>query len=640
MIRVAGVLFLLPLVTQEARPPWRDRLEKSSATAELWKERKEEIRRQILVAAGLWPEFERPPLAPRVYGRVEGEGYTVERVLLETLPGFHLSGSLYRPAGKAGPFPAVASPHGHWGEGRFTQTKDGNLPARGITFARLGFVCFMYDMVGYADFKQLPHRFQDPDWGMGLLGLQTWNSLRAVDFLVSLPDVDPKRIGATGASGGGTQTFLLTAVDERIRCAAPVNMVAAEFQGGCSCENAPFLRIDLNNVEIAAATAPRPLLLVSCTGDWTKNTLTLEGPAVEKVYQALGVPERLRTVQFNYPHNYNQDSREAVYAWFVRWLQNGPDQARIAEPPVGPVRKEDLTVWTGDVKPPADGVNDEKLKLLLREKVKAQLEALQPRDAAGLARFRSLLTPGLRHALCARWPEGPEAKPAGDLGDDGLERVSISHRDLPRAVELGQTPRPKAGKRRANVIVVGEAEHASIVQALVRTDDLTVVLHAHEPAAEPASGGNDAQRKSYPTCFYRTPLARRVQDVLLALAYVLSRPDVTEARLVGIGDSGPTALLARGLAPQKVTLAVADTAGLDDGESTWTGARAHPGMMRFGGLRTAASLAAPSRLVLHNMQGRFNPAPVLAAYAAAGAEGALTLSETGWDAGKVLEALR
>src|SRR5438105_1223520 len=142
-----------------AKPGWQERLEKASATSQAWKARRDDVRRQILVAAGLYPEFERPPLRSEIFGKVDADDYTIERVAIETLPGLYLSGSLYRPKGKKGPFPAVASPHGHWKEGRFTQEKDGNLPARGITFARLGFVCFMYDMVGYGDFKQLPHRF-------------------------------------------------------------------------------------------------------------------------------------------------------------------------------------------------------------------------------------------------------------------------------------------------------------------------------------------------------------------------------------------------------------------------------------------------------------------------------------------------
>src|SRR5690242_14352382 len=125
MIRTTVVALLL--LTQDpapAKPGWQERLEKAAASPQAWKARKDEIRRQILVAAGLWPEYERPPLKSEVYGKFDGDDYTVERVTLETLPGLYLSGSLYRPKGKPGPFPAVASPHGHWKEGRFTQEKN------------------------------------------------------------------------------------------------------------------------------------------------------------------------------------------------------------------------------------------------------------------------------------------------------------------------------------------------------------------------------------------------------------------------------------------------------------------------------------------------------------------------------------
>jgi hypothetical protein len=588
--------------------------------------RRSAIREQILVAAGLWPEFERPPLKPAVFGKVEGEGYSVERVTLETWPGFHLTGSLYRPAGKTGPFPGVLSPHGHWKDGRFTMEANGHLPARGITFARLGFVCFMYDMVGYADFKQLPHKYEDPPWGIGLFGLQTWNSLRAVDFLASLPDVDPKRLGATGASGGGTQTFILTAIDDRIACAAPVNMVAAEFQGGCSCENAPFLRIDLNNCEIAAAAAPRPLLLVSCTGDWTKNVPTLEGPGILEAYRNLGVPDRLRWVQMQAPHNYNLDSREAVYAWFVRWLQNGPDQPKIAEPALPAVKREDLAIG----KLPEGAVDADGLEQVLRKAVRGQLAGLW--TAERLGRSQAEMRAALAHSFGARWLD-----PSGWTVKD----KALSHPELPRTIAVA-LPDAGGAQRRANLVVAKGTEPAALFQGLAKTGDLTVVLQDEEPAAEAPAGGNEQQRKGFPACFYRSGLARRVQNVLAALSYLHSRTDVGEIRLVGVGESGITALFARALVPtNRVALTVADTAGLIDGEeTTWTGARAHPGMLRLGGSRTAAAVAAPGRLVLHNLQGRYDPGPVLAAYRAAGKEGALTLSETDWDAARILEALK
>src|SRR5262249_60919330 len=123
--------------------------------------------------------------------------------------------------------------------------------------------------------------------------------------------VGPKGIGGSGASGGGTQTFLLTAIDDRVAAAAPVNMVAAEFQGGCTCENAPFLRIGFNNVEIAGMTAPRPLLVVAATGDWTRDVPRLEAPILDTLFRARGAGDRFLAVQFDYDHNDNHHSRQA-----------------------------------------------------------------------------------------------------------------------------------------------------------------------------------------------------------------------------------------------------------------------------------------------------------------------------------------
>ncbi len=594
-----GLLLAAPLaaVPQDDKSTWDRRMKEAAKSQDAWTARRAEIRRQILVSAGLWPEFERPPLKPVVFHRLERDGYTVEKVHIETLPGFHLTGNLYRPLGKKGPFPGVVSPHGHWKVGRFNDTKDGSIPGRSITLARLGFVVFTYDMVGYGDFKQLPHRFSDPAWGMGLLGLQLWNSLRAVDFVESLPDVDPKRIGATGASGGGTQTFMLTAVDDRIACSAPVNMVAAEFQGGCSCENAPFLRIGLNNVEIAACMAPRPLILVSCTGDWTKHSLELEGPAVRRAYKALGFEERFRVVRFDYGHNYNQDSREAVYAWFVRWLQGGPDAMKIPEPAFTVEKKEDLAVFGPDHPLPEGAVDAEGLKKLLREKVKAQLESLRPKDAASLARFRKVMIPLLKIVLT----------------NEGSDVAGITRHT-----------------------------RADRITTQVLTDDHRASLALGHDREEPPSGGNKDQLKKYPTTFFRTRLARWVQELTDDQA-VCERSDIGETRMVGRGDAGPATLLAAALSPsKKLKTVIVDMGGLDDAaEETWTGRwRDHPSMLRAGGLRTAAILCAPRRLVLHNTQGRFDASWARDAYRAAGAEDALTVSEAAWTEEQIREALK
>ena len=293
------------------------------ATREAWLEKAAFLRKQILSSAGLLPMPGKPPVRAQVFDRLERGGYTVEKVLLETYPGFYLGGNLYRPLGRQGPFPAVVSPHGHWAYGRLENTTQASVPMRCINMALQGFVVFSYDMVGYNDTNQFPHGDSGPRlggpredlWSINTMGLQLWNSIRAVDFVSSLPEVDTSRIAATGASGGGTQTFLLMAVDDRIKVAAPVNMISAIMQGN-DCEEAPNLRIGAFNVMFGAMMAPRPLLMVSASGDWTRNTPKEEFPAVQSIYRLLGAGQNVENVHIDQPHNYSKESREAVYTFF------------------------------------------------------------------------------------------------------------------------------------------------------------------------------------------------------------------------------------------------------------------------------------------------------------------------------------
>jgi len=164
-----------------------------------WLEKAAFLRKQILSSAGLLPMPEKTPLRAQIFGRIEHPDYTVEKVLLATYPGFYLGGNLYRPRGKPGPFPVIVSPHGHWAYGRLENTLQVSVPGRCINLARQGFVVFTYDMVGYNDTDQFPHGDNGPHlggpredlWSVNTMGLQLWDSIRAVDFVSSLPDVDP-----------------------------------------------------------------------------------------------------------------------------------------------------------------------------------------------------------------------------------------------------------------------------------------------------------------------------------------------------------------------------------------------------------------------------------------------------------------
>ena len=312
-----------------------------------------------------------------------------------------MCGNLYRPVGGKGPFPGMLCPHGHWSGGkdlrfgRFGRRRAGCVRSRMISFARQGYVAFNWSMVGYNEAKQIGHTksFQDMPWGFSVMGLQLWNSIRACDFLTSLKDVDPERIGCTGGSGGGTQTFMLMAIDDRITAAAPVNMISAIMQGGCECENAPLLRLEANNVEFTSMMAPRPLLMVSVTGDWTKNTLELEYPAVQAVYKLYDAEDKVKAVRFNTRHNYNMTSRNAVYPFFARWLLGASDPDSYQEKPLTVNKEEDLLVFTKENPRPAYALDKEGLRSYMIDEARRQLRSLRPKDKKSLEKFREVTRP-------------------------------------------------------------------------------------------------------------------------------------------------------------------------------------------------------------------------------------------------------
>jgi hypothetical protein len=543
------ITFVLVTSVVSAAPQFRthnDRLTpREYASLDAWQARAAWLRDHVRASAGLLPPPPKTPLRAHVFDEQRHREYSVSKVYFESLPGFFVTGNLYRPIG-AGPFPAILSPHGHWPWGRLENTSVVSGPGRAINFARQGFVVFTYDMIGYNDSRQLTHEFggrRERLWGLSLSGLQLWNSVRSVDFLESLPEVDRDRIGCTGESGGGTQTFLLAAVDERIKVAAPVNMISLHMQGGCLCENPPGLRLDTNNVELGALTAPRPLLMVSATGDWTNETLEVEYPAMRRIYALFGAESRVHAVRFDAPHNYNRDSREAVYSWMARWLQQAPADVHVAERPFTPDRLPDLLVFHGRALP------------------EGAVTAGELTDA-WIASSRRLLH---------------EAAP--DVLQSGLLHA------------LGFTRRDPSDMRHGGNTVVLATDQPALESTLARAG-----FTVRRAAATPFDSEAAAKIEHFAT-YNRTDASQRVVDLVRAL------DDSPGAMLVADGSFGVPAVLALAVVP--VDRAVIDVGRFDPTSDDEFLARLDiPGIRRAGDVRTALSMAT-GRVTLHNAGDRF-----------------------------------
>ncbi|MCI0332489.1 MAG: acetylxylan esterase [Planctomycetes bacterium] len=292
-----------------------------------WQARAERIRTGVLRGMKLERVPEACPMKPIRRSVRQEDGYTVENVAFESLPGFWVTGNLYLPTdGRESKtnLAGVLCPHGHLADNRMLE----QTQKRCAALARMGAVVFAYDMIGFGESTQVPHRHSE------VSRLQTYNSRRALDFLLSLGNVDEERLAVTGESGGGTQSFLLAAVDPRIDVSVPVVMVSADFYGGCICESGmPIHKSaehETNNVEIAASIAPKPQLVISCGADWTKNVPRVEFPYMQRVYELMGAADNVENAHFaDEQHDYGPSKRAAMYRFLAKHL--GLDLARVTD---------------------------------------------------------------------------------------------------------------------------------------------------------------------------------------------------------------------------------------------------------------------------------------------------------------------
>lgn len=614
-------------------------------TRQEWERRAERLRVQLLVANGLWPMPPRTPLRPVIHGRIERDAYTIEKVFFASLPGHYVCGNLYRPKAIRGKVPGVLCPHGHWPNGRFFERSEAEaqkeiaagaektlegarypLQARCAMLARMGCVVFHYDMVGYADSYarignqdwQIPHRagFADAEAELRLqsfMGLQTWNSIRALDFLLSLPEVDADRIAVTGSSGGGTQTFILAAMDPRVRVSFPAVMVSMNMQGGCICENCSHLRVGTNNVEIAALVAPRPQAMTGAD-DWTRDIETRGLPQLKQIYRLYGAEELVNAKYFPFPHNYNQVSREMMYQWFNRHLRLGwPEPVR--EKPFVPVAPKELSVFDDQHPRPGDAWDAQRVRRYWTETAAEQMRhLLEDRE-----RYCQTVAAAWKVMVHSEMPRQVQetGRVVNDRGEGYRLKLALVTRpgtgeQVPVAVVTPEQARPRGtvvwthpqgksslfvepGKLVAHARRLLEHKLAIVAPDLFFTGE---AMPKDKPKLFPAQAYHkDIPFAGYVYGYNRSILAERVHDLLTVIRYA-EQLQHGSVYLVAFGDAGAWALPARALAGDDVALAVIDLAGFDFAQVREVyDTRMVPGALKYGGVAGLLPLCRQTVLV-------------------------------------------
>jgi hypothetical protein len=474
----------------------------------------------------------------------------------------------------------VLLPHGHWHDGRFNEASvedvrkaivsgaerfevGGRYPlqAAAVQLARMGVVSFLFDLEGYADSVQIPigvahgepdGRPKDSPAAPGLffsadaesrlesiMGLQSWNARRALDFLASLPDVDPSRLAVSGASGGGTQTFILGALDDRPVTLFPMVMVGTKMQGGCTCENADYLRIGSGNVEIASLWAPRPLGMTTAD-DWTKTLPETGFPAMQKLWTMLGAKDNVRVFPMpQFQHNYNYVSRSAMYAWMNTQLKLGLPEP-VVEEDFKPLTRDEATVWTSEHPAPAHGDAEERrVTAWWTEASNRALTTLRPAWAPSSDSYRDVVSGALAVMLGREWPSGGEvtAEPSTESKMVGTTQVRSGRLLQPRWSEetpfIQLTPSAPTGSvavwldaKGAGGLIGTDGRPRPGVAALLAAGVTVIGIDVVGTGPKANANGRARNRmvKAGPvapyTYGYNSPLiVQRVHDVLAALRF-------------------------------------------------------------------------------------------------------------------------
>ena len=281
-----------------------------------WEKRKDALRACILSSLQLTKLPAKPSSQPIKTAVRKMQGYSVQNIAIETLPGLYVCGSLYQPLKPKGKMPIILNPDGHFGDGRYRA----DCQYRCAMQAKMGAIAFSYDLFAWGE-SLLQFKTEDHRRSLAQT-IQVLNSLRILDFLFSLKGVDTSRVAITGGSGGGSQTMLISAIDNRIKLSVPVVMLSSYHSGGCPCESGKGIHLcgnGTNNVEIAGVAAPKPQLIISDGKDWTQHVPEIEFPYLQRIYSFYGKQDAVKNVHLPAEgHDYGLSKRVALYDFLVQ----------------------------------------------------------------------------------------------------------------------------------------------------------------------------------------------------------------------------------------------------------------------------------------------------------------------------------
>jgi len=569
--------FLPSLVAQQPQDPllrWMDQIAqrqlqaREDAIAKIRtvadaERRKASVRETLLSLVGGLPNYT-GPLNPRITGRIQAQNYTIEKVIFESLPGFYVTADLYRP-NQPGRYPGVLLQSGHTQEGK---TEPQKLAAN---LALKGFVALAFDPAGQGEREQTYDRRVDrplAGWSVPehiqagaqnmLIGESVaryfiWDAKRALDYLISRPDVDAAHIGAAGCSGGGALTALIGALDPRLKAVAPacfINSYRLLFAGpDPDSEMSPpsLLTSGLDMADYVELTAPTPWLILATEGDYfTPQGAKLVYEEARRWFALYGAEDKLRFFVGPGPHGTPLETREEIYKWMIRWLKDG--QGDFHEQPVELYTNDALLVTS------TGHVDDEPGSRKLYE---LTLDEFRARKRRGTV---PELVAELRHLQIPSDGASAAVKVSDEPGATEWRRERVKFESEPGVEIAGTLYIPNSKGRKPAVLLVADKmssywipSTASVAERIARKGRIVLEL---EPRNSPGEGerpyvGNWLTNARANQIGLNLP-AMRARDILRGVDLLAARNDVepSSIRAAARGVKGIWLLVAAAVDPR------------------------------------------------------------------------------------------